>query len=475
MKKLHKLVLQTFIGPFLATFVISNFLLLMIWMVKYLEDIIGKGLDVMVIVEMMARGSLNQIPFSLPLAMLLSSIMTYGKLGESIELTAMKSLGVSLWKAMLPVFTCSLLLGIGAFFFTNNYLPYSNKKLKSLVRDIRFSKPELLIPEGVFYNQLQGYTIRIGKKNEDKTIKDVLIFDDSNTGAGGFIAADSGKLELSESGDFLILNLYDGNTYKPDKEPVKPGFQRRLPLVKNKFEYNRLMFDLSGFKFERSGPSKGKSTKEMSVSELMKGIDSLKVEIKEEYERAFERLNNKYLFREDTSFTFDTLQAIPFHPDSLIASLDSNEIRLLYKSVLHQVKNAQLSVVQGLENNMSNRMKFLDQHWTAWHKMFAIGVVSIIMFLIGAPFGAIVRKGGLGLPVVIGVLLFLFYYVLSTSLEKVARKGEFDPFLAVWLAPMILTPIGLFLSYKAASDSALFRFEAYKKFFKRLFSRNKAK
>lgn len=463
MKKLHKLILLTFIGPFLATFVISNFLLLMIWMVKYLEDIIGKGLDTMVIVEMMARGSLNQIPFSLPLAMLLSSIMTYGKLGESIELTAMKSLGISLWRAMMPIFVFSLLSGVGAFFFTNNYLPYSNKKLKTLVRDIRFSKPELMIPQGVFYSQLKGYTIRIGKKNEDKSLKDVLIFDDSRTGKGGFIAADSGKLELSASGDFLILNLYNGNTYKPDKEAVKPGFQRRLPLVKNKFEYNRMMFDLSGFKFERSGPSKGRSTKEMPVAELKRGIDSLHNEISEEYERAFSRINNKYFFREDSTFITDTVTAIPFHPDSLIAGVDSNRLNLLYKAVLLQVKNCQSSVIQGVESNVSNQHKFLAQHWTAYHKMFAVGVAVIIMFLIGAPFGAIVRKGGLGLPVVIGVVLFLFYYVLSTSLEKVARKGEFDPFLAGWLASFILAPIGLFLTYKAATDSALFRFEAYKK------------
>jgi lipopolysaccharide export system permease protein len=306
MKKLHRLVFQTFLGPFIITLVISNFLLLMIWMVKYLEDIIGKGLEFSIILEMMGRGALNQIPFSLPLAMLLSSTMTFGKLGETVELIAMKSLGISLQKAMNPLLVFAVMITIGAFFFTNNYLPYSNKKLKTLVSDIRISKPELLIPEGVFYNQLRGYTIRIGKKYKDKSIADVLIFDDSNDGMDGFIAADSGNMALSTSGKFLILNLINGNTYRRDREKVKPGKKKKIPYVRNKFKTNQILFDLSGFKFEKTSPSdRGKSTRNMNIKELSQGIDSLNNKRLGRLISARKDLDHKYFFRPDTIFQYD--------------------------------------------------------------------------------------------------------------------------------------------------------------------------
>ena len=470
MKKLHKLVFKTFFGPFTATLVISNFLLLMIWMVKYLDDIIGKGLDFIIILEMIGRGSLNQIPFSLPLAVLLSSTMTYGKLGETIELTAMKSLGVSLTKAMQPLFIFSVALSIGAFYFTNNYLPYSNKKLGALVGDIRKSKPELMIPEGVFYNQLNGYTIKIGKKYEDKTISDVLIFDDSNDGEGAFIAADSGRLELSKSGNHLILNLIDGNTYKRDEEKIKPGEMRRLPFVRNDFESNRIIFDLSAFSFEKSDPNnRGKSLKNIPVSEIKESKDSVKLELAEDLESFVENINYKSYFKKDSTISIDTIAALNF--DSLkkkIFSIDSLKQKIVFKAAKESVVRIK-NRLNNYDTNRSNIQKYLAQHDTEIHKRYSMALACLVMFFIGAPFGAIVRKGGLGFPVVIGVILFLVYYVITTSMYKVCKKGDFDPILGMWLAPMILAPVGLILTYKASTDSDLFRMEIYKKFFRKLF------
>ncbi len=469
MKKLHKLVFKTYFGPFLATFVISNFLLLMIWIVKYLEDIIGKGLDFIVIFEMIARGSLNQIPFSLPLAILLSSIMTYGKLGETVELTAMKALGVSLTKAMRPLFIFCVGLAIGAYFFTNDYLPYSNKKLSSLIGDITKTKPELMIPEGVFYNDLKGYTIRIGKKYPDKTISDILIFDDSNEGNGGFIAADSGNLALSSNGNHLILNLLNGNTYKRDKEKIRPGKKKKIPFVKNQFNKNRIIFELSGFSFEKSDPNnRGKSLKNMSIKNIEASRDSINSKKQDESGKLVKHLNHKFFFIEDTTFLSDTIT--PFEYENLMGKIDSisnSKRRIIQKTAKEMAKKLKRRLTRE-ETNKNNRQIYIARHDLEIHKKYATALACLIMFFIGAPFGAIVRKGGLGLPVVIGVLLFLVYYVITTTMYKMGKKGDFHPIWGMWLAPLILSPVGLFLTYKAATDSTLFRIEAYKRFFKKL-------
>lgn len=472
MKKLHKLVFKTFFGPFAVTFTISNFLLLMIWMVKYLEDIIGKGLEFKIILEMIARGALNQIPFSLPLAVLLSSTMTYGKLGENIELTAMKSLGVSLTKAMRPLFFFCIFITIGAFYFSNNYLPYSNKKLSSLVGDIRKSKPELLIPEGVFYNQLKGYTLRIGKKYKDKTIADVLIFDDSNNGQGGFIASDSGNLELSKSGKHLILNLINGNTYKRDKEKIRPGKMRKLPFVRNHFDNNRIIFDLSSFKFEKSNPNNRRNSfKNIPVEEIILSRDTVQLEKAASLNKFIESQYYKYYFRPDSTFLSDTVT--PSNYDSIIHQINNSDSTK--RIITFKTANAQSKQATNRINNYSltfkNHKKYTSQHTTEIHKRYSMAIACLVMFFIGAPFGAIVRKGGLGLPVVIGVLLFLVYYVISTSMEKLCKRGDFNPIIGMWFAPIILSPIGVFLTYKASTDSALFRWEAYKKWFKKFFRR----
>lgn len=440
-------------------------------MVKYLEDIIGKGLDFSIILEMIARGSLNQIPFSLPLAVLLSSTMAYGKLGETIELTAMKALGISLTKAMRPLFIFTAFLAVGAFYFSNNYLPYSNKKLASLVNDIRKSKPELLIPEGVFYDQLKGYTIRIGKKHEDKSISDVLIFDDSKDGQGGFIASDSGRLSLSKSGDHLILNLIDGNTYKRDKEKVKPGKMRKLPFMRNNFKTNQIIFDLSSFNFEKSDPNnRGKSFKNIPVKQIKESRDSVILKKHKDLQTFIKGQYHKYYFRKDTTFLGDTVKG--FNHDSImarIASLDSIKKRIILKTAKDATTQSN-NRIKNFTAMRKNVEKFTNQHTTEIHKRYSMALACLIMFFIGAPFGAIVRKGGLGLPVVIGVILFLIYYVISTSMEKLCKKGDFDPILGMWLAPIILTPIGIFLTYKATTDSALFSKEAYKRSFKAFFA-----
>lgn len=438
-------------------------------MMKYLDDLVGKGLEITVILKMMGLASLNELPYSLPLAMLLSSTMTFGKLGETVELTAMKSLGISLWRAMFPLIIFSVSLSFVAFYISNTLLPKSNAKLSALVSDIRMQKPELLIPEGVFYQDLGDYTIRIAKKHPDKTLSDIVIFNDSHQGHGGFISSDSGRMELSQDGKKLILTLIDGNSYKEETERVKPGKKRSYPLVRNNFETNQLVFDLSGNEFEESDPNKkGKNPKRMTISELDIAFDSTKLAQNSRKIQLHKDLIRKYYFRKDSTFLTDTLPPFVIDSATVLLSFPENKRISIIKNAIDLSRNAK-NYIGSADLVTSNQDNIMSQHRVYWHKKFSLSFACILMFFIGAPFGAIVRKGGLGLPVVIGIFLFLFFHVTTTSMEKTAKKGDIDPLIAMWLPYFILGPVGLFLTYKATTDSALFRAQSYIKPFKKLF------
>lgn len=438
---------------------------------KYLDDLVGKGLELSVIIKMMGLASLNELPYSLPLAMLLSSTMTYGKIGETVELTAMKSLGISLWRAMFPLIVFSVFISFCAFYISNNLLPKSNAKLSSLLIDIRVKKPELLIPEGVFYSNLDDYTIRIGKKHEDKTLSDIIIFDDSHNGRGGLISADSGRMELSEDKSKLVLTLIDGNSYKEESEKVRPGKKRSFPLVRNNFELNQIIFDMSGNNFEESDPNKrGTSSKRMTVTELSNAIDSTKQAQNTRKKQLYSDLYRKYYFRKDSTFTQDTLTPSDFKHPVLLDFFKKEHQENLLKSAIDLAINAK-NYISSAEIVTNNQKRVMSRQKIYWHKKFSLSFACILMFFIGAPFGAIVRKGGLGLPVVIGIFLFLFFHVTTTSMEKMAKKENIDPLIGMWMPYFVLGPIGLFLTYKATTDSALFRAQSYKKVFKKLFFR----
>ena len=441
----------------------------MIFMMKYLDDLVGKGLEITVILKMMGLASLNELPYSLPLAMLISSTMTFGKLGETVELTAMKSLGISLWRAMFPLIIFSVFISFTAFYISNTLLPKSNAKLSALVSDIRMQKPELLIPEGVFYQDLGDYTIRIGKKYPDKTLSDIVIFDDSHQGNGGFISSDSGRMELSKDGEKLILTLIEGSSYKEENERLKPGMNRSYPLIRNNFKTNQLIFDLSGNEFEESDPrKKGKSPKRMTITELEIAFDSTKSAQKSRKNQLYKDLIRKYYFRKDTTFATDTLTPFSIDSATLLLSIPEKKRISIVKNAINLSRNTK-NYISSADLVTSNQDSIMIQHRVYWHKKFSLSFACILIFFIGAPFGAIVRKGGLGLPVVIGVFLFLFFHVATTSMEKTAKKGDIDPLIGMWLPYFTLGPIGLFLTYKATTDSALFRFQSYRKALKKLF------
>ncbi|MFT6716989.1 MAG: lipopolysaccharide export system permease protein [Saprospiraceae bacterium] len=449
------------------TLFVTNFLLLMIWFWKYLEDIVGKGIELGVIAELVGYASLNQVPLSLPLAILLSSIMTYGKLGETVELTAIKSLGISLWRAMFPLILLVTIFTGLAFVFSNNVLPRTNKNLKMLLRDVSRQKPELSIPEGVFYNQLDGYSIRIGKKYPDKTLKDIIIFQnklDNNR----FITADSGRMELGNDGNLLVLTLIDGNAYDQESEAGKINQQKSYPLVHNHFKENQIIFDLESFKFVRKEKGNYSSNSKMrNISELEESIDSMELQIAKRSLQLYDDLNRNFYFTEDSTISYDTITPYPLSKAIILHNFDS----IKWKQVLHHAtdiaRNAK-NYVHSSSMVLHNQKKIQNRHKVEFHRKFTLSFACILLFFVGAPFGAIVKKGGLGAPVIISVFLFLTFHVLSIVGEKLAKNGSWEAYEGMWMATLILLPVGIFLTYKATSDSAIFNPTAYKKFFLKL-------
>ncbi len=473
MKKLHVLIVKSFAGPFLMTLFVTNFLLLMIWFWKYLEDLVGKGIDFIVIAELIGYASLNQIPLSLPLAILLSSIMTYGKLGETIELTAVKSLGISLWRAMMPLILAVITMSVMAFFFSNNVLPKANKKLKSLLRDVTRQKPELNIPEGVFYTGLDGYSMMIKKKYPDKTLNDIIIFE-NKVNSNRFITADSGRMELANGGELLVLTLLDGNAYDQESEKDKVKTKKSYPLIHNQFKENQIIFDLSKFQFTRSNRKRRRNANMMKNSELELAVDSVGRQITKRKNQLTFDLHRNFYFRVDSTLNYDTITA--FHSEklneqtALLTNFPIAEQKQIVHHAIDLAKNTK-NYIHGAASVLNNQKKIKRKYEVEWHRRYTLAYACFLLFFIGAPFGAIVKKGGLGAPTIISVFLFLTFHVLSIVGEKLAKGGTWEPAEGMWMAAWVLTPLGLFLTYKATTDSQLFNLYAYKKFFSKLFSK----
>lgn len=445
----------------------------MIWLWKWLEDVIGKGLEFSVIAELVGYASLNQIPMSLPLAVLLSTIMTYGKLGESIELTAVKSLGISLWQVMRPILYISVVLAGMAFVFSNNILPYTNGRLRLLLHDIAEKKPELSIPQGVFYEGLEGYTLRVGEKHSDKTLSDIIIFENKSLNKR-FVTADSGRLKQANNGQYLVLTLFNGSAYEYQKEEIKPNKNRKYPLVENKFETSQMVFDLTSFSFERSNDPITGNSKFKNLSQLNDDIDSLQFKLKERRQRLFRDLNNHYFYRRDSiSKKVESKDSIAKY--TLAEKLDSlsfPEQEKLLKHATNIARNAR-NYIYGAKISNEGSQRKLDYSLIEWHRKFTLSVACLLLFFVGAPFGAIVKKGGLGIPVIISALIFILYHIFSIVGEKLVKSGEWDAISGMWLASFFILPLGVFLTMKATSDSPMFEAKNYIRLFQKLLGKQK--
>lgn len=444
---------------------------------KYIDDLVGKGLEWYIIVELLLYASSSLVPMALPLAILLSSIMTFGNLGEHYELVALKSAGISLRRIMMPLIILVFFICIAAFYFANNVMPYANLKMYSLLYDVRQQKPGLVIKEGIFYNGIEGYSIRVGKKDADnQTLHDIMIYDHTNQkGNDNVLVAKHGKMYKSDDERFLIIQLFNGTNYK--EMDSKEGMADRRQHLRVHFKEHEVKFDLSAFRLSRTDEGLFKDHQSMlSISQLNKSEDSLQQNIREQYV-SFRR--NVYTFFE---YFRDSADMKRYTPVPLLINNDKNILQQFSHSerlssvsrAFNTARNIK-GFVESAVLERDNLEKQIRRHQIEWHRKFTLAVACLILFFIGAPLGAIIRKGGLGMPVVISIFFFIFFHILSISGEKFTKEGVLPAAQGMWIASLILTPVGLFITRQAITDSALFDLETYSRFALRFFRRFKSR
>jgi lipopolysaccharide export system permease protein len=467
MKKLDKLILKSFFGPFLLTFAVVVFILLMQMMLKYLDDIVGKGLGLEVIAELLFYFSLNLTPVALPLAILLSSLMTFGTLGEHHELTAIKTSGISLLRILRPVFIFSLFITVVAFFFNNKIVPKANLQGYSLMWDIRQKKPTLDLKEGTFYNGLPGHSIKVSKKfSDDQTLKGIMIYDHtSGRGNTAVILADSGKMYTAMNEQYLVLELFNGKTFVEDisNNQSNDGFGRQS------FRQNTLMLNLSSFSMDRT------NVELFAENKMMKNITQLKV-ITDSLQRQHSRELN-YVpasikpfynhFRTELKEMPEEVKRKPRYDSLSLAEADARSINQA-TDYARNIKSFTASSSERLMVTIREARNFEIEIYKKYTQSFA----CLVMFLIGAPLGAIIKKGGLGMPVIISIIFFIILYILSILGEKWGREGLVPVAVGMWAANAILLPVGLFFLYQARNDSSLLEGDFWRKLVVKL-KRNK--
>ncbi|WP_184465200.1 LptF/LptG family permease [Pedobacter sp. AK013] len=471
MKKIHLLLIKAFVKPFIATFFVMMFILLMFFLFKWIDDLIGKGFEWYTILELMYYASAANVSMALPLSVLLSSIMTFGTLGENYELVAIKSAGISLQKAMRPLFVVILMLTIASFFFANYMLPKANLKFGSLLYDVRNKKLSFLIKPGVFNNAIPGYAIRVDSKEEDGTLHNIMIYDHrENNGIPKVILAREGKMNKTADGKFLVLNLKNGIQY--EEQASKNGmYNPRQIFTRNRFKETSPRFDMSSFNPNSTDPNAfGNSTPMLNLKGIVKKRDSLTKQLDTMKMRTIANLTSNFKqFNVTKGYT--RVKAVPKEIDDVILKSIPNGSR---KLALDNANNTVANIMQHVPNwgprqtDLTGEIIFTT---VEYQRKFTLAASCILLFFIGAPLGAIIRKGGMGLPVVVAICFFLVYHIITTVAEKSAREGNLNPIFGMWIAVIVLSPLAAFLTYKATVDSALFDVNYYRQLFLQLFKK----
>jgi lipopolysaccharide export system permease protein len=469
-KKLDRLIIGAFIGPFIATFFITLFVLVLQFFWLYIDDIVGKGLDMFTIGTFILYVSATLVPLALPLAVLLSSIMTFGNLGETFELVAIKSAGIPLLRFMRPLFITSLIICGIAFLFNNYFIPVAQLKMQTLKYDIIVSKPAFDIKEGVFYDKIDGYIIKIGKKEKDgSTIHDILIYQHNyNLLQDNAIVAKSGKMTISPDKKFLEFNLKNGWDY----QEKGPHNTLNTQLIRTGFEEYKKVFDLSSFKLNKTDDSTFKNNYQMlNMRQLSTTIDSLE-KTNASYQKSSRTMLNtqiRILSYLDSPWKAHTPVAIA---DSFLKVIPDSLVRPVLDRAFNSISSIKsttdISVVS-YENDRTN----LRMHLMAWHEKITMSIACLVLFMIGAPLGSIIRKGGIGLPLIFAVIFFVVFFLLNNFGRKFVKQDVMQPISGMWMATFVLLPVGIFLTYKAMSDSQLFNKEFYYRLLKKLGTRNR--
>jgi lipopolysaccharide export system permease protein len=453
------------VGPFIATFFITLFVLVMQFFWKYIDDLVGKGLELSSILELTVYVTATAIPLALPLAILISSIMTFGNLGESFELVAIKSAGISLLRFMRPLLVVSFFISVIAFLTSNYVIPVANLKFTTMLYDIRVAKPAFDIKEGIFYDKIPGFAIKVGKKEKNGNgISQVVIYENQYSLQDNFIVAETGTMKISDDKKFLEFDLQNGWRYQ-EKGPYNSISTDYYRLG---FKNYKKVFDLSSFDVLKTPDSMFKGSYQMlNVKQLQKSSDSLNKSITEisgqrmmnevtgyflfgkQFEKGWK--GKRYIFKKGIK-TYT--QLIPDSARNVAYSKASDKISLIKNSLdLIAIDHAR-------------KIQELRLYQIEWNKKYSLAFACMVLFLIGAPLGSIIRKGGLGMPLVIAVVFFLIWHLINMFGEKFVRQDVMTPVAGIWMATYILLPIGFFLVYKAMNDSQLFNYEFYFRFIK---------
>jgi lipopolysaccharide export system permease protein len=454
------------------TFFVSLFVLLMQFLWKYIDDLVGKGLEWHVIAELMFYASASLVSLALPLSILISSIMTMGSMGEHYELVALRSAGISLGRVMQPLIIFSCAISALAFYFSNNLLPIANLKMGTLLYDIRHKKPTLDLRPGIFYKGIDGFSIRVGSKGEldPNALYNVMIYDHSeNKGNIKLIVADSGRMEF-EGDRYLLLTLFSGKSY--EQQDNKDRADHSYPHLRNEFKKELIRFDMSEFTMNRSNEEIFKDNYKMqSLGQLYENLDTLKANLDQRKVNYYQNLKRNFKYLQLQGDTI--IRTAPAYRRVLTMYPEPQYARIV-EAALNMARSTR-SYTHSSRDDVNARQVRMNRYYIEAHRKFTLSIACLILFFIGAPLGAIIRKGGLGLPTVFAIAFFLIYYILSITGEKFAKEGMWSVWSGMWLSSLALLPVGLFLTYKATTDSKIFEWEFYLRPLKRLFERIRQK
>ncbi len=497
MKKFTILMIRSYLGPFLLTFFIALFVLVMQFLWKYIDQLVGKGLEWSIILELLFYASATLVPMALPLAILLSSIMTLGSFAENLELVAAKAAGISLLRILRPLIILSAIISLVAFLFANYGMPVANYKLKSLLVSIQRTKPTIDIPEGTFYDGIKGAEIFVEKKEADgKSFQNILIYDHTKDtyGAGNVAMARRGSLSMSEDQRYLILKLYQG--LRLDDRNFFTREREGLPLYREIFSEQQIYFDLSDTKFTRNNESVFRNQYSMmtvkqldkvhyellkdlnnSVNMTAKFMQELSAVRKAEpppgmNQQAWSPQLMSFLEPEDSIPERRKISSVHFQNGEFLTFYTEEEKALIRQSAKQSAEDM-LNKLEEQKSIIKAKKMQIAKNRVEYHRKYSLSFACFILFFVGAPLGAIIRKGGLGLPLIFCIIIFIIYYVISTIGEKAVRQLALEPFEGMWLSSFILFPFALFLTLKASTDSPLFVAETYTKLLQKLVRRKK--
>ncbi len=475
-KKIDVFILKSYLLLFAGTFFICLFIFMMQFMWRYVDELIGKGLSGEILAKFFYYSGLTLVPMSLPLAILLASLITFGNLGEKFELLAMKSAGIPLVRILQPVFFFAIIVSMGSFYFQNVIGPEATKQLASLIWSMKQKSPELEIPEGIFYNEIPGYNLFVEHKDKQTgMLYGVMIY--STTGGyndAQIVLADSARLQSTADKMHLRLTLYNGERFRNmESQNGQNVLRANIPYMRESFisEVDLIPFDGNFNLMDANLFSGNAQTKDLR--EILHGIDSLRHDLDSVGHYVAGNTMQNYLKKSLPIGQKDSLSIIKGEKesrtplDSIYNGIPEDRKVSAWKTALTRARTVS-SEYDYRSYSTSNMNESLRKHQIEAHKKFTLSLACLLFFFIGAPLGAIIRKGGLGVSVVISVIIFIFYYMVNVGSEKMAKTGEWNIVSGVWLSSAILLPIGIFLINRANKDSVVFNIEGYREFFQRL-------